>query len=957
MQALWSRTAAAQSSCNCRLCLPSNAVVRRSTSAAARRRVTGADLITACYTTIIGSAVFIDARHKNERRRELDDRLDQAREAVKHLPITTTPPTTIPQATSPPTTTSTTTATSSLAYAPTDRFGYYTPVFERIASPPGTRRHLAVRRRQAAKRHITLTTPDQIDLPDFDLDWHKPLVSLHDHGTNWRRPRRQQWLQDQRDWVDIEAQIMAEEQDPELELREPKNHDQLTKSTSAVADLVDELLQQNWKHSMGRGAANNDIASDTTHPQHRSAGHGDISDNLGMHAILPPVQRLRASGEYPAFALPEVDPVYTTNVRQQLNKAMQSTFRSQLRSKLTRQSSYGLDCRNADNDMLGKICHNLLVSSVPPTIHTYNILILGFHRAGRPELANAVVESYLNHTRWPATSATIRCLLAHYRALNSIDGFRQMILRMKGRVDDGMHHGIFNSTYNPDDPAVSGFLAWAQKYCTQRKHGWVVRTQRSDQHFLDLEKTWLHFGELAHACNPFVAWLRDSSAVRPESLLGLLRACVAESDTLVARRLVVAIVKHFGNFSIVLRNILLANTTHFCRELVWHLQELIAMCWGHHGEHFKKRWEKYSAATERLRQWLPTVDIELQVREYTRLQLAPTLQAILSTDEPLVHRLDTAIQHLDEVRRKQQTNRPSLAERYLEARKQHIRISINTRFADIEEKTRWLIAATRTAIIYYRTGYQMDPAGLLLRGFRTNKAQRHRQLAVAEAVHHIDLTRPALDQQDLRDMLLARFPIQPLAEQLIDTRRRGWPLTTNTLASFFDPEVHARTPRDLAAERREYGALALEMTEAALQIEDAIRAVLFASLPRKCVKSALAYDGGYYNIPLEQLVHYHIQSINYNIAKGWIQAPTFPFPRYMNGQGTLSFYGDSTISSGTIAETKHKTADFTPDEVRMHDLAGSTQIVAEDEVQCGGDRLNPYSPGSTEDFAFVAGRL
>ncbi|KAI0153211.1 hypothetical protein GGR57DRAFT_468009 [Xylariaceae sp. FL1272] len=944
MQALWSRTAAAQPSCSCRICLHTNAVVRRSTSAAARRRVTGADLITACYTTIIGSAVFIDARHKNERRRELDDRLGQAREAVKHLPITTAATTAETQATSPPTATSTSTTPTSLEYAPTNRFGHYTPVFDRIASPPGTPRHLAVQRRQAAKRRTTFTIPNEVDLLDFDSDWHKPLASLHDDGGNWQRPIRQQWLQDQCDWVDIEAQIMAEEQDAELELREPKNQDQLARSTFAVVDLVDKLLQQNWKDGLGCRAALSSTASGipSNKTQHGSARHSDMPDKAGVGAILPQVQRLQASGEYPAFALPEADLARTASVREQLNRAMRSTFTSHLQSNLSKQASSGFDRRDADNNMLGKVCHNLLVASVPPTIHTYNILILGFHRAGRPGLANAVIESYLDRTRWPATSATIRCLLAHYRATNNIDGFRRMIRRMKGREDDGMHHGIFNRTYQRDDPSVSDFLDWAHKYCTQRKHGWVVRTQRNDQHFLDLEKTWLHFGELAHACNPFIAWLRDSSAIRPESLLRLLRACVAESDAGVARKLVAAIVRHFDNFSILLRNIFLANTTHFCREVVWHLQELLAMCWGHHGEYFKKRWKKYSRGAERLRQWLPKVDIELQVREYTRLQLAPTLHSILNTDEPLSHRLENAIRHLDKAPRKQQASRPSLTKRYAQARQEHIRISINARFADIEEKTRWLMAATRSAIIYYRTGYQMDPEGLLLREFRTNKVQRHHQLAVAEAVHHIDITRPTLNRQDLKDMLLARFPIRPLARQLIDTRRGDWPLTANTLASFFDPEAISRAPRDSTAESRKHGALVEKITEDALQIEDEIRAVLFASLSRSYTKAVLAYDGGYYGVSLEQLVGYHIQGINYNVAKGWIQPPAFPSPRLRNDWGPLCSVGNKIAPSLTTAEV-------ILDEVHKRDPAGTTLIVEADEVESRPATATDHNTNGTED--------
>ncbi|KAJ8107646.1 hypothetical protein ONZ43_g6671 [Nemania bipapillata] len=89
MQTLWSRAVQAQSSCRCRICLtPTNALIRRSASAAPlRRKVTVADIFTACYTTILGTAALIDARRKNERRQALDGELDRARASLKQLGV------------------------------------------------------------------------------------------------------------------------------------------------------------------------------------------------------------------------------------------------------------------------------------------------------------------------------------------------------------------------------------------------------------------------------------------------------------------------------------------------------------------------------------------------------------------------------------------------------------------------------------------------------------------------------------------------------------------------------------------------------------------------------------------------------------------------------------------------------------------------------------------------------
>lgn len=74
MQVLWSRTAQAKLSCRCYSCVHSvtTALARRSTTAATKRRVTVGDVFTASFSTILGTATFVDARTKADRRKEWD---------------------------------------------------------------------------------------------------------------------------------------------------------------------------------------------------------------------------------------------------------------------------------------------------------------------------------------------------------------------------------------------------------------------------------------------------------------------------------------------------------------------------------------------------------------------------------------------------------------------------------------------------------------------------------------------------------------------------------------------------------------------------------------------------------------------------------------------------------------------------------------------------------------------
>ncbi|RDW66061.1 hypothetical protein BP6252_09696 [Coleophoma cylindrospora] len=79
MQTLWSRTVQTKS-CRCRACLNvATTLARRSTSAASRRQLNFNDVFTACYSTILGTAAFVDAKAKKERRKEWDRVIEDAK--------------------------------------------------------------------------------------------------------------------------------------------------------------------------------------------------------------------------------------------------------------------------------------------------------------------------------------------------------------------------------------------------------------------------------------------------------------------------------------------------------------------------------------------------------------------------------------------------------------------------------------------------------------------------------------------------------------------------------------------------------------------------------------------------------------------------------------------------------------------------------------------------------------
>ncbi|OAQ96221.1 hypothetical protein LLEC1_01478 [Akanthomyces lecanii] len=85
MQSLWNRASKAHR-CGCRACSTAvNALGRRRTAAAGRRKATFAEIFTACYSSMFASAAIIDSMRKDERRKELDKQLEVAKQELSAL--------------------------------------------------------------------------------------------------------------------------------------------------------------------------------------------------------------------------------------------------------------------------------------------------------------------------------------------------------------------------------------------------------------------------------------------------------------------------------------------------------------------------------------------------------------------------------------------------------------------------------------------------------------------------------------------------------------------------------------------------------------------------------------------------------------------------------------------------------------------------------------------------------
>ncbi|KAI0830908.1 hypothetical protein F5Y06DRAFT_290602 [Hypoxylon sp. FL0890] len=275
MHALWSRAAQAQSSCRCRICLHSGrSIVRRSTNAASRRKISAADIFTACYTTILGTATILDAQRKEARKKELDEKLEKARAALGNLGV---------------------------------------------QEAPG---------QQGEESNDTDAGMNILETRNFRSGRNGPGAStatnalLQELGAICeitRRPLpRPSWLQTQLEWAQVEAAITAEERDPDYQLREPKSSHQLQRTTATVLDLVNRLI---WRSQTGESIRVQDNIE-------MSRGHTSAGD-----MVLKELQDVMQTSHYPSYRHPSEDVAETARSRSLLGESIRRIFNQAASSK------------------------------------------------------------------------------------------------------------------------------------------------------------------------------------------------------------------------------------------------------------------------------------------------------------------------------------------------------------------------------------------------------------------------------------------------------------------------------------------------------------------------------------------------------------------------------------------------------------------------------------------------
>ncbi|KAI1340012.1 hypothetical protein F5Y15DRAFT_61296 [Xylariaceae sp. FL0016] len=758
MQALFSRAAQAQSSCRCRMCLhTAHTIARRSTTATTKRKVSAADVFTAFYTTILGTAAALDARKKDLRRRELDKRLDKARAAVSSLAVQESPDTPYPEA-------------APVAY---QEHEIYT---QSQGSSPNTY--------QKRETEVIPNVSEDGKSRDNTSALLRGLRSLH--PASYRAPTCSSKLQDQQEWIDIENGILLEEQSLSSRLREPTSLKKINRTTVAVTDLVDKLLDQNSLHIHQKCLDDSGIGAPTE----------------VQHPVMAEIESIRGDIRYPSYNYPSEDPDGATGVRCLLRQAIQTAFNTAQNSQ----------------EMVGRICYNLLMSSMPPSIHTYHAMVSGFHRVGRPDLAQIVVDSYIQKSSWPATQQTMVCLLNHFRATNNIEGFRDINRRMRGVKDTGLNYAIFPKKSSHDEE----WLDWATKNCASRKSAFVQRAYRGPEVFNSLIKGWLHFGQLGAASMAYIASLRSGITVPSETLRDLLESCVMAVDHAAARVLVMGISKNLKTFMLTMERMLHHGSMQALDAAVAGLFDVLHVC------------------------WLPVLNLCGSISD-THRQVSRNIANVIAT-----------IQSQRKAALGVNLNTRPYSHSMTSFTRLAMVLAVETRCRHLETKTEAISTLVKACILKLETGIDIDPLGV----FACNKAtieksmsetQKRLSEAARTSLEHIRFRPGQMKLAQVKRDLSRKLPDQVLAKRLKssgDNRN----IHVESWISLFAPGALKAPPVEVDGHDRRVQQLELDLLDA----EECMKAFLFARVSHTTQKMLRRQYTNWYTMPLAKLVQYHL---------------------------------------------------------------------------------------------------
>jgi hypothetical protein len=479
-------------------------VTRRATTAASKRQFKVGDVFTACYTAAFATAAILDAKHKDDRRQQWDRAIAEARggptgkKSNEHQHLDSDP--------------------------------------EGRAEQDGIESHINLSRAQRLAQHTNIAIFSQVEKL---LSSSAPLLSLRRelrylHNENSSQlegqlqlleSHLQESLSNELSNTEGELECLAEAESwrdtaPTSFAKTPKTRDARTSThLRHMEDMVAGLVNALMLTSKGSGQPRHKESDTMTSVPSQTT-------NLDIFSARPALQPSRS--RLPNYSLHSTSSFAD---RKGLNDSVAS-----LLAQTRQQATDNIDL------LVAKICYNLLISTAPPNIHTYNTLIIHFTKLKQNHLAQVVVDSFFNNSRFVPNNTTIAAILDHYAATGDEKGFKNVVRRMKG-VDGDMRIRRRHISSLAQQPALQHIAANAK--VTHRNGMLHWKVPRDSVIFKSLIAGSLKLFGVKRAVMYYKAALREGCKV-PQSLFErLVKACLGDGDLKSGTTILSAILKRW----------------------------------------------------------------------------------------------------------------------------------------------------------------------------------------------------------------------------------------------------------------------------------------------------------------------------------------------------------------------------------------------------------------------------
>ena len=566
MQTIWSRAIQAKSSCRCPSCLTNpSAVAKRRSTAAASRSFRSGDIATFFYSSVLATAAVADAERKDAKRKKLDASIAEAVEALKAVELeqqkrlqilysaqhelltverqhgkripalwNTIGKTHKAQQTeslqnilerskekrlrshSALETTKKTLSDARRACGKTDvvtespdhgdKNTSFSPTHEdNSVVVPGevSRGHEVIPEESVTKKMATdidEVLPYQMtSLAEFALQW----VSYDESSMDLTKGRHSAELWLCTPWVG------------------PLSDLKILKLNTSIAKLIYRLLLMSLDGADPKGVVLDVKGTPwTLRPEHRPELH------MRLLNMTDRLQKLKGEVVDVNTITPIPFPRYSNRANHQLQE--DSLYKA-LQTSLAETSSI--------YDLLPNICYDLLVSKSPPSIHTYNMLIVRLSYLQHYQVVSAIIDSLFECELQP-NEITTAAILRFYDYTHDFDAFKSYIEMMNGEGNRGLITIPKLPKIIPENQDHSVILSERQFPLKLCKLSIVSQSENSRQEKICIEKAprnrdtymalisgCLSFSDLGSALREYVSMIRSGWKPDRVILIALLRHC------------------------------------------------------------------------------------------------------------------------------------------------------------------------------------------------------------------------------------------------------------------------------------------------------------------------------------------------------------------------------------------------------------------------------------------------